>query len=205
MDTKAPHRLLRGFAATAVVLCLSMGAHVAGGGVLPAPAILGLLGALTLAAVMGASRRSFRAVPLLALLGAGQLVLHEAFAVLSVPVSCVPVSGPHHGMDSSGAGISCAPLEAAAHVHSTAGAVPALALLAAHAAATAATAVVLARGEDALWATAAWLRPLFQVPAPAPVLTPFYLSFPEAAPGPRLELHCPPRLLRGPPAALFSA
>lgn len=205
MDSKAPHRLLRGSAATAVVLCLSMGAHVAGGGMLPEPALLALLGALTLAAVMAASRRSFRTVPLLALLGAGQMALHEAFAVLSVPVACTPVSGSHHGTGISGSGISCAPLEAAAHVHTTAGPVPALALLAAHVAATVATAVVLARGEDALWATAAWLRPLFQIPAPLPVRTPFSLSYADAAPGPRIRLHCPPRLLRGPPAGLFSA
>ncbi|WP_342451684.1 hypothetical protein [Arthrobacter sp. H16F315] len=39
-------------------------------------------------------------------------------------------------------------------------------MLAGHALATLLCAVLLARGEDALWSLAAWLRPLLRLPAP---------------------------------------
>ena len=56
-------------------------------------------------------------------------------------------------------------------------------MLAAHAAATLGCALLLARGEAALWALAAWLRPLVALPRPvtADADAPVPAAFPPAA------------------------
>jgi hypothetical protein len=73
----------------------------------------------------------------------------------------------------------------------------------AHVAATAVCALLLARGEDALWALAAWLRPLVRLPeATAPD------AGGPAVPGPPQVSPCSPwrnlrqDSLRGPPSAV---
>ncbi len=81
-------------------------------------------------------------------------------------------------------------------------------MLAGHALATLLCAVLLARGEAALWALAAWLRPLLRLPVPA---APDAVAAPAAVIGwPADSVPLPWRNLRrdcrrGPPAAVVSS
>ncbi|WP_146364067.1 hypothetical protein [Arthrobacter yangruifuii] len=199
-----PFRLLRAGAATAVILALAVGAHTAGGGTLPAPILLFALGVFTLAGVTITAGRRFRPVSLLAVLGAAQFGLHGAFRVLGSGVQCVPGAPAHHGMT-----LVCpepGPLTGAASAHQLSGlhtlphdAGPVLFL--AHLAAVVLSALALARGEDALHATAGWLRPLFTPQAPVPVRAvraAAVISGPAAG-TPRTR-YCSARPLRGPPS-----
>ncbi|MCC9175749.1 hypothetical protein [Arthrobacter sp. zg-Y179] len=194
-----PFRLLRAGIATAVIFALATGAHLAGGGILPEPVLLIALAAFTLAGVSITAGRRFRPGSLFLVLGAAQLGLHEAFDLLTSGVQCLPGASTHHGV-----AVVCpeaAPLPGAAlsgfhALQHDAG--PALFL--AHLAAVALSALVLARGEDALHATAAWLRPLFTPPAP----TRFQPVRPQAISGPAAGTprarFCSARPLRGPPS-----
>jgi len=189
----APFRLPRVVAFTAAMFALAASAHVLAGGILPQPAIVAGIAALVLAPVTILSKTRISAPAMIGLLGASQLVLHWAFDALSVSATFTPAAGAHvHGVS---------PLSpAAAALMPEHAAVPAILMLALHAAATLATALVLARGEAAVWALAAWLRPLVRiltaiavpewprVPAPAAVVIPFRWR----------NLRLP--ALRGPPA-----
>ncbi len=173
----APFRFPRAVAVTAAVFALAAGAHVLAGGVLPGPAIaLGLL-VLVLAPVMVLTRIRITAPVMAVLLGAGQLALHEAFDALSVSSGFTAVPGGHlHGTGPA--------LPSAAALMPEHAAAPGALMLVLHAAATLATALLLARGEAALWALAAWLRPLIRLltavlipdwprlPAPHPTVVP---------------------------------
>ncbi|WP_221451136.1 hypothetical protein [Arthrobacter sp. AZCC_0090] len=95
--TSAPFRLLRTALVGSIILGLAVGAHLAGGGKLPEPAILAALCALTIlpVAVLTHSRLS---LPVFAgLLGAGQLCLHWAFCALSGASSVAPLQSGHAG------------------------------------------------------------------------------------------------------------
>jgi hypothetical protein len=153
----APLRFPRAVAVTASMFFLAAGAHVLAGGALPAPGILVGLVALTLAAVMILTRVKLTAPTMLALLGTSQLALHEAFAVLSVTGNVAPASGQQH--------LHNVVLELSSAVALMPGhaAEPGVSMLVLHAAATVVTALILARGEAALWALAAWLRPLIRL------------------------------------------
>jgi hypothetical protein len=201
MTTRASFRSLRTGLIGSIILGLAAGGHLAGGGSLPEPGILVALCALTVLPV--AALTKFRlSMPVLAvLLGAGQLWLHWAFHALS---GAVPSAGP----DASG------------HTHQTLmpavsafGAAPSAhagvgdwQMFTAHAVATLATAVVLGRGEQALWALTAWLRPLAQLPI-------LCIIVPERVPGPcvaplvllrdQMVRRIPAR--RGPPARPYAA
>ncbi|MCC3292248.1 hypothetical protein [Arthrobacter sp. zg-Y1110] len=196
-----PFRLLRAGVATAVIFALATGAHLAGGGMLPEPVLLIALAAFTLAGVSITAGRRFRPGSLFLVLGAAQLGLHEAFGLLTSGVQCLPGASTHHGVavvcpeaaPLPGTQASLSGLHALQH-----DAGPALFL--AHLAAVALSALVLARGEGALHATAAWLRPLFTPPAPVtfrPVRPPA-ISGPAAG-TPRTR-YCSARPLRGPPS-----
>lgn len=151
-----PFRFPRAAAFTAGIFALAAGAHVLAGGSLPHPAIVAGLVALVLAPVMILSKFKLSAPVIAGLLAAGQLILHEAFNAFSVSTEFTPVDGEH--------------LHGAAHAYPSAAAVmpehaavPGVLMLVLHAAATLATALVLARGEAAVWALAAWLRPLVRI------------------------------------------
>ncbi|WP_125610187.1 hypothetical protein [Specibacter cremeus] len=178
----SPFRLLRAGAIAGTVLVLAAGAHVLGGGALPAPLIMAALTALT---ILGATMATLARITLPAmtgLLGASQLALHQGFDLLGAPAagSAMP-AGPHamHSAAEMAAALGSAATLQAATLHNAAlqdaahmGGGPSLAMIAAHTAATLLAAVVLARGEAALWALAGWLRPLFiaalaTVPLPA--------------------------------------
>lgn len=185
------------FATTAVTLAAC--AHVVSGGQLPGSGILVALLALTGLACTAATRLRLGFPAATALLGAGQVVLHEAFTAFGGTVPATPAGGPHlHGL----AGLPAGTLTHL-QTHDLESPV-ALLMLAGHAVATLACALLLAKGEDALWALAAWLRPLIQIPspvapdagaAPAPACWPA-----DSAPLPWRNLR--PDSRRGPPAAV---
>ncbi len=196
---RTPFHFLRAAALSTGILTLAGGAHVLGGGDLPAPGILLAILALTVLTATTATRLRLNLAAMVGVLGAGQLLLHELFTAFSTPVLAAGHAGavPHHL-----AGAALPALDAAAHVHtpSTGGVL----MLAGHAAATAACALLLAKGEAALWALAAWLRPLVRLPE---TVTPD-AGPPRAVPGPPAVLpHRPWRNLRpdsrrGPPSAV---
>nr|WP_217508962.1 hypothetical protein [Pseudarthrobacter sp. C4D7] len=163
---------------TAAMLVLAAGAHVLAGGVLPQPVIAAGIVALVLAPVTILSKVKITAPVMVGLLASSQLFLHWAFDAFSVSTSFTPAEGAHvHGaLPDSATAAALMPEHAA---------VPGALMLGLHAAATLATALVLAKGEAAAWALAAWLRPLVRIlaaiaipewphiPAPAAVVIPF--------------------------------
>jgi hypothetical protein len=78
-------------------MALAAGAHVAGGGHLPAPAILLAVLALTALASTVATRLRLSFPAIGALLGGGQLALHEVFTAFSNPrPGAAPGPAPAH-------------------------------------------------------------------------------------------------------------
>jgi hypothetical protein len=196
---RTPFHFLRAASLSTGVLTLAAGAHILGGGELPAAGILLAALALAVLAATAATRLKLNFTAMTALLGAGQFALHEVFTVFSTPTAAShPASAAHH---LSSAAIPA--LDAAAHVHATANPAGIL-MLAAHALATGVCALVLAKGEAALWALAAWLRPLVRLPE---AVTPD-AGTSRAVPGPpAVRPHRPWRNLRqdsrrGPPSAV---
>lgn len=210
MQPHAPLRLLRSLIVTGVIVGLAAGGHLFGGGNLPAPMITVALAALVLVPVTWLTRRELSFTTLLGLLGAGQLVLHEAFTTLSVSAVCqAPVTAGSH-LHAGTSSLHCLPSASAAasaaasagmDAHPASGVDP-VAMLAGHVLAVLATAWFLRRGEASLWQLLAWLRPLVHVlrPVAIPVAGPTtFARNPDFIPAPwrNLRLHS----LRGPPAA----
>lgn len=191
---RALFRLSRAVVLATSVLFLAAGAHLAGGGSLPDPLIvLGLLALVTLPVIALAGRK-ISTPAMFAVLAAGQLGLHEAFASLSTSTSGAPALAP------SAAHVHVLTLLAARgpgqQVHTD----TALMLLA-HTIATVLTSLLLARGEAALWALLAWLSPLVRLlvaasPRPRPAVPAF---IEEALSRAWRSLRLPSR--RGPPSA----
>jgi hypothetical protein len=165
-----------------------------------------MLAVLALTALVSTAATRLRlALPAMAaLLGAGQVALHELFTMLGPPV-LTAAPGLSHG-DHQHAGGMAVPAELAAlagHLNPADPGSPPL-MLAAHAMATLGCALLLAKGEAALWALAAWLRPLAALPrAVTPdAVTPVTAAFPPAAVprSPWRNLRQDSR--RGPPSAV---
>lgn len=205
---RAPFHALRSAMVALTVLSLAAGAHTLAGGRLPSPGILLALLALTALASTTATRLKLNFPAMAGLLGAGQLVLHKAFTAFSVPASGTSSepaghAAPHHlgpvALSVGGDG------QFAASVPDSQFALLSLLMLAGHALATLLCAVLLARGEAALWSLAAWLRPLLGLPVPA---APAAVAAPPAVIGwPAGSAPLPWRNLRrdcrrGPPAAV---
>ncbi|WP_120522722.1 hypothetical protein [Arthrobacter celericrescens] len=155
---RVPFHALRSGALALAVLSLAAGAHVIAGGTLPAfPVLLALL-ALTALATTLATRFKLGLPAVAALLGGGQVLLHEAFTALG-PVAAGPVAEAphvHHAVQLPVIG------DAAQHLHGLDTSLGWF-MLAAHVLATAASALLFAKGEQALWQLASWLRPLWRV------------------------------------------
>ncbi len=140
-------RVLRAALATMVVVGLASGAHTLGGGSAPAPLALAVLAAALAPALWWVTARELTTSRMTGLLGGTQVLVHAALMAM----------GPGHGS------------AAAAHVHGAHGLPPAgepmamtqltPAMLALHAAATVATAVVLSRAERVLWWVVSLVRP----------------------------------------------
>lgn len=209
--TPAPFHLLRTGLLSTGILTLAAGAHTLAGGAFPAPAILAALLALTLLASVLATKIRLGLPAMTAVLGAGQVLLHEAFTALAdtgTPQAALPAVHQHDdGAALAGAlqhlspalGHSAATGGHASVAHDSLSHDPGMLL--AHTVATLLTALLLARGEAALWALAAWLRPLFRAAkTPALPVAGRALRAPFAPAPPRLPWRTLRRdRLRGPP------
>jgi hypothetical protein len=200
MMPRASFRLFRTGLIGSLVIGFAAGGHLAGGGQLPAAAILAALSAVTLVPVAALTRFRLSWPALVGLLGAGQLWLHWAFDALGGADAAPPASAallPGH-LGHTGAALEPAFVGAAAEsVHT---AVADGAMFVAHAIATVCTAALLARGERVLAALASWLHPLFRRPEPAvirPGRVPVPLPVPAVLPRTRAGVRLPTR--RGPP------
>lgn len=199
MAVRASFRLLRTGLICSTIVGLAAGGHLAGGGTLPAPAVLAAVCALTVLPVAALTRIRLSLPVLTVLLGAGQVWLHWAFHALS--------RGAHDGSAVLGGHAHhVSNLVAEPAVHSPVAVAGDGQMFAAHAVATIVTAVLLARGEKALWLVAAWLRPLVRLPLPfvvpvgvRPAWPTQQVVVPPAAPALRLPAW------RGPPPARILA
>lgn len=156
---RAPFHLLRSGALALAILSLAAGAHVIAGGSLPdAPIMLALLALSGLATTLATrSKLGFPAAA--ALLGGGQLLLHEAFTALGPVSAAASTQHAHHAEQIPVLG------DTGEHLHALDTSLG-WAMLAGHVLASAASALLFAKGEQALWQLAAWLRPLWRVLAP---------------------------------------
>jgi hypothetical protein len=152
-----------------LAVSLAVAGHVLGGGQLPDIGTVAVTAAALLAPAAWFARRQLSFAVLFALLGAGQLTLHTAFAALSPGASCLPqltLTPPTHyghgGLNCTAA-VETMPMDTVAMDDGTNSA----AMLAGHLLAMLATAWLLRRGEAALWQLLAWLRPLVRLPRPA--------------------------------------
>lgn len=200
MVKRASFRLFRTGLTGSLITGLAAGGYLAGGGQLPPPVILAALCALTVLPVAAQAR--FRlSFPLLAgLLGAGQAWLHWSFCAFSG--ASFPVPGEANAGHAGHAGHAAAVLIPESFAAAPPGAEPDTGVLmfSAHLVATVVTAVLLAGGESALHAIAAWLRPLVQLPTPCavvPIWVPGPIPASRIMPLGRPPLRLPTR--RGPP------
>ncbi|GAA1427152.1 hypothetical protein GCM10009616_03520 [Microlunatus lacustris] len=139
-------RVLRAGVLGTSSLGLALADQLAAGGHAPPPALLAVCaGLLGLTAVTATARR-VRLPLLLGLLGGQQVLLHLALDAGAGAATCGGVD-PHVG-HAAGAVLRCAPGDSAAM------AMPGWPMLLAHLLAAAATALLLLRGEQALWALA---------------------------------------------------
>ena len=157
-------RLLRPLLVAGTVCLLAAGAHVLGGGTLPAAETSTALIALVLATVAFVSGRQLSWGRIAAVLGIGQVLLHGALSLLPSETACVPsLAGTGHHTVQAGACLMQAPeplVEAA----------PGLAMSLAHLLAAAATAAAVSWAEAAIWRLAAWFHPLVHALQPVTIV-----------------------------------
>lgn len=167
----------RSILVTGIAVFLAAGAHLIGGGGMPPVVLLAALTALLLPMVLLLARRQLSFPVLTTVLSAGQLLLHGAFSLFPPAPSCAPSSPGTHSHHAVAA-TACGPAATAGEQLAEA-AGNGWPMSAAHLAAVFLTALLLARGEKALWQLLAWLRPLVRIPTPAvlaptpPLLTSF--------------------------------
>jgi hypothetical protein len=163
--TRGATRIARAAAFGVATLMLATGAHILAGGALPSLMVLaGRALPLTMAAVILTSRRCG---PLLLLgsLAAAQVLLHESLMAFAAPADLAPAGlGAHHGAHALLSGPISAHSTSA--MDSVIGGVPipgaggwSVTMTATHVVATVVTALVLARGEQALWQLVSRLLP----------------------------------------------
>lgn len=215
MSRHGPLRLFRSALITGAVFSLAAGGHVLGGGTLPPVEILTALTALLLMPVTWLAGRPLALPALLGILGAGQLLLHEAFTALSHPTVCLPeapavhaghagAAHTHAAAASGSTGIHCLPLEVLAPAQHAADSFDPLSMLAGHVLAAVVTAWLLSKGEASLVLLLAWLRPSVPILRPAAVLPAGPRRFTRDSvtiPAPWRNLRTDS--LRGPPAVVL--
>jgi len=193
-------------------LVLASGAHVAAGGVLPSMMVLSLLVVPLMVAALVLTSRRCGPVLLLGSLAAAQVLVHESFMAFTdhVPDGVFPAElGAHHGAQALVSGQvsahSASAMGSAMGDVGLAGAGASVAMKAAHVVATIVTALLLARGEQALWQLVARLLPtLPRMPrllSCGPRQTPVLLSVPALRP----SVVSGGRGLRGPPVRFSAA
>lgn len=189
-------RVVRAAATAVVIFFLAAGAHLAGGAALPDPLILAALAVTTLLAVTILSRRKLALPAVLGVLGAGQVLLHQAFSTMTTTAACVPAARGHFGPQQ----VHCAPA-GLGHEHAFSVFDSPL-MLGAHVAAVVLTALMLYHGEAALELAVQWLRPLAGLPQPAACPPVADLPVIPSAPSRNyLEPFLNTRPLRGPPVS----
>jgi hypothetical protein len=185
-------RPARALALTAVTVVLAASAHAAAGGMLPSLWALSALTVPTACVAVLLTRRRLSTPLVLGVLGVGQFLLHEGFAVLATDAHCsTSGTGHHQSID------ACS---TAVHHDPTSG------MLLAHVLATLVTGLLLARGEQVLWALADRLDPVLPVVARLNLpVAPRLPRHPEPLPTrPRIvDVAVPVR--RGPPARVRAA
>lgn len=135
---------------TVSALGLAAGAHRIGGGALPGPARCGWLVLITFAVCWACTSRRLGRAAIAGLLGGLQLALHVGLMALGPPMAA-PASAPMpmHGHPATGPGLGLLGLS--------------WGMFLAHVIATALTAIVLARGEQAVWFVARLVRAFLPV------------------------------------------
>ncbi len=159
MTAPAAPRFLRSVIVATLILSLSIGSHIMGGGTLPAPELLLLLGVLVMAPVTALSGRAFSFPALAGVLLTGELAIHSALTALAGAPTCGSAApAPHHGP----ATVDCSALAGPMADSSEAGTL----MFLAHAAAAVVLGLLVTKGEAALGLLVAWLRPLTGTPEP---------------------------------------
>lgn len=169
MKPHASFRLFRSGLIGSILLGMAAGGHLAGGGQLPAPAVLAAICAVTMVPVVALTRFRLSFPVLAGLIGAAQVWLHGAFDALSpgMPAAVGPalVSGhaghPAASLDHGTWVLAAGP----AHVPAPDGL-----MITAHALATVGTALLLAHVERALGVVVGWLAPLLLSPEPVLII-----------------------------------
>lgn len=157
-------RLVRPLVVTGAVWLLAAGAHVLGGGFLPEVGISTALIALVMAVVMLVLGRGFSMGRIAAVIGIGQVLLHEALSLLTHGTPCDAAShGSGHHVLQASACLTQAP-EPLTHTDAGAG------MVLAHLVAAAVTAATVSRVETALRRVVAWFSPLTRILRPVTVL-----------------------------------
>lgn len=161
--TSGALRFARALVVASVVVALACGAHVLGGGSMPAPIVVAALLALVLAGAVALTGRRVGLVGAVVGLSVAQVALHSALSLLEGfgCASLVP-TGQHAGMGHAAHAAYLATTGCGSAVgHATL--MPmfgAWAMVAAHGLAVVACALVVAGADRALDWLAAWLRPL---------------------------------------------
>lgn len=148
-------RLARASAWATAALGLSAGAHVAGGGALPSSGAAALIAVALLWCGLLLTQWRLGRVALTLSLGASQLLLHTVLTATEATAATCAATGSHHAVISCMGGAAPMPHEASAGMALT------------HTIAAVLLALVLARGEDAIWCVA---RLIWPNPPAAPVL-----------------------------------
>ena len=199
---RTPFHAVRSAMLATATVTLAAGAHVLAGGQLPVPGILLAILALTCLSTTAVTRLRLNMAAMAGLLGAGQFVLHELFTALGSAFG--PAGSAGSGVQAHHQHAFTVPLQAEQLQPHDLDSPMALAMLTGHTVATIACALLLAKGENALWSLAAWLRPLVQLPTPVTpdaVVAPAVPGWPaDAAPLPWRNLRRDCR--RGPPLAV---
>ena len=173
-------------------LALAAGAHVAGGGALPSMTILAMLAVPVSVAAVALTGRRCGPVQLLGAMTVAQVLLHQMLMALTVQAPG-DMAGPMPAVSASAMG---------GHVMAQADGWS-VTMTAAHVAATIVTALLLARGEQALWQLGQLVSRLLPVLPSEPIAvghgclqTPALVS----VPGLRPSVASSGLGLRGPPA-----
>lgn len=149
--------LLRSTLLSLVIVALAAGAHVIGGGVLPAGGILLALMTLLLIPVTVLMRKRLSLAAALSALGVGQFLLHGAFGAFSNTGTCITGPSGDHALHAQSLTLYCLEPVSGAGMSMESG--MSIGVLLAHVAAVIVTAAAVASGESALQRLWAWLRP----------------------------------------------
>ncbi|KQU70769.1 hypothetical protein [Phycicoccus sp. Root101] len=152
-------RLTRALGLAVAAYGLSLAAHLVGGGSAPSPAGTGVLLFVTWWACVLVTHRRLGRVALVSVLALSQVLLHQAFLVAGTAGSCVTVVHAHAGHLVDGASTVCSAAGMNGMGPMSHQGPSGAAMVAAHVLAAVLLALVLARGEAAVWFLAGLVWP----------------------------------------------